>query len=490
MRHMKSIASLLLIIALGVGLLSCSGGSGSGGSGTSGSGTVVYLADQNTVGVSELYLASSGTKLNHQLVSGGTVKSFALTPDASAVIYIADQDQLGIFELYLVSLATPGVSTKLNPAYGAGTGKEVIEFAVTLDNSAVVYLADQDTNDVFELYRTVLAGGVNSKLNPAYAPSSVQDVDAFVILPNSSGVIYRADQDIDGINEIYRVLFGIPGSIRLNSQLLLPGQKVGAFAATPDSANVVYIANTPFVSNNQLFIAPAVGVVLPGGSLPLNSPLVTNGNVTSFAVTPDGLSVVYRANQDNVNVFELYRTVIALGTTSNKKLNNPPLGFAPGKNVMTFGVIPDSSGVVYIADQATPNVFELFQTRFQGLVNSPLNPPFTTPKNVLDFVLFPNSTGVVYRANQDNNVVNEIYQVMFGIPGSTIRLNPALATSGQNVSTYAVAPDSNSTIYLANQDNVATVELYRVMFSSPGSSTKLNSPPLVPGKNVTNFTVR
>ena len=44
-------------------------------------------------------------------------------------------------------------------------------------------------------------------------------------------------------------------------------------------------------------------------------------------------------------------------------------------------------------------------------------------------------------------------------PGST-RLNPALVL-GQNVSTYAVAPDSSSAIYRANQDNVSHHELYR-----------------------------
>ncbi len=103
----------------------------------------------------------------------------------------------------------------------------------------------------------------------------------------------------------------------------------------------------------------------------------------------------------------------------------------------------------------TANVFELFQTPFQGGVssNSQLNPPISSPKNVEDFVLFPNSRGVVYKADQDTAGVNEIYQVMFGIPGST-RLNPALSLAlGQNVSTYAVAPDSSSAIYRANQDN-------------------------------------
>ena len=61
--------------------------------------------------------------------------------------------------------------------------------------------------------------------------------------------------------------------------------------------------------------------------------------------------------------------------------------------------------------------------------------------------------------------------------------------AGQNVLTYTVSPDSTSAIYRANQDNPAIVELYRTLFSTPGSSTKLNSP-LAVGQNVANFDVK
>jgi hypothetical protein len=452
---------------------------------TSGSGVVVYQADQDTIGVFELYLATSGTKLNPPLPAGRTVTSFALTPDATAVIYIADQDFDDVFELYRVSLATPGISTKLNPAFLAGSGKDVVEFAVTPDNTSVVYIADQDIDDVFELFRTVFFGGANTKLNPGYTLG--QDVDAFVILPNSTGVIYRADQNTDGVNELYRVLFTTaPATDRLVNPPLVVGQNVGAFAATPDSLNVVYIANRPLVASpNQLFIVPVGG----GGSIQLNNVLVAGGNVTDFAITPDGLSVVYRADQVTDEVFELFRVTLATPGISTK-LNGT---LVPGGNVTSFGVIPDNSGVVYIADQNANDVFELFRSLFGGSPpTTPLNPPFTSPpslgtEDVVDFALFPNGAGVVYRADQNTDGVNEIYRVVFGFPGS-VRLNPALVV-GQNVSTYAVAPDSLSTIYRANQDNPGIIELYRTLFSSPGTSTKLNTP-LVAPENVADFTVR
>src|SRR4030095_5480920 len=156
--------SLLLIAVAALFLTGCPSDNGNAPPPTSSSGTVVYLADQDIVGVFELFLAGSGTKLNPALPAGRTVQSFALTPDATAVVYIADQDQNDVFELYRVNFASPGASTKLNSPLalcGLAVCGDVTAFAITPDNSAVVYIADQTADDVFELFRTVLTSLAN-----------------------------------------------------------------------------------------------------------------------------------------------------------------------------------------------------------------------------------------------------------------------------------------------------------------------------------------
>jgi len=71
-----------------------------------------------------------------------------------------------------------------------------------------------------------------------------------------------------------------------------------------------------FPQKNQLFVVQAAG----GGSVQLNSPLLpTNGNVTSLAVTPDGLSVVYLADQQLEDVLELYWTSFSSPGSSTKQ---------------------------------------------------------------------------------------------------------------------------------------------------------------------------
>jgi len=87
------------------------------------------------------------------------------------VVYLADQDTDDMPELYRVPFATPGVSTKLNsPLVSNGEVSSFVVF-VTPVGTAVVYTADQDTDTVVELYRVPFATpGVSTKLNGPLVP--------------------------------------------------------------------------------------------------------------------------------------------------------------------------------------------------------------------------------------------------------------------------------------------------------------------------------
>jgi hypothetical protein len=131
---------------------------------------------------------------------------------------------------------------------------------------------------VFELFRTVFSGG-NSQLNPPFL--GPEDVVDFVLFPNGAGVVYRADQNTDGINEIYRVVFGFPGSVRLNPALVIVGQNVETYAVAPDSLSVIYRANQDNIAIIELYRTMFSS---PGTSTKLNTPLVAPENVADFTV--------------------------------------------------------------------------------------------------------------------------------------------------------------------------------------------------------------
>ncbi|MBN4069023.1 hypothetical protein JYT12_00095 [Beggiatoa alba] len=297
---------------------------------------------------------------------------------------LCDQDIDGVIELYRVELATPGVSSKLNPALAAGQDVEG-DFAITPDGTIVMYRADQDTDNRTELYGVLLATpGVSSKLNPALGIG--MDVEAgFAITPDGKAVVYRADQDIDGVIELYGVF-----------------------------------------------------LVVVGNSIKFNPPFIVGAGreVVDFAITPDGTAVVYRADQDIDNRTELYRVELATPGVSSKL--NPAL--AINRDVENgFAITPDGTAVVYLADQDTNNIFELYRVELATLgVSSKLNPALAGTMDVENgFAITPDGTAVVYRADQDMNNVVEFYRVALATPGVSSKLNGVLVVGG-GVDTFTV----------------------------------------------------
>ena len=124
---------------------------------------MVYRADQQINGQDELYSvplsgpAGLGVKLNGLLTGGGNVMAFRISPDSSRAVYGADQDSNNVYELYstpLVGPATDGI--KLSKLLTVGG--DVIDFEVSPDSRWVVYRAYQDQNELFELHRVPLYG--------------------------------------------------------------------------------------------------------------------------------------------------------------------------------------------------------------------------------------------------------------------------------------------------------------------------------------------
>jgi hypothetical protein len=102
----------------------------------------------------------------------------------------------------------------------------------------------------------------------------------FVLFPNSGGVVYRADQNNNGVNEIYSVVFGTPGSTRLNPTLA-PGQNISTYAVAPDSSSTIYRANQDDPAIIELYRTLFSS---PGSSTKLNSPLDPGEDVANFTV--------------------------------------------------------------------------------------------------------------------------------------------------------------------------------------------------------------
>ncbi len=409
---------------------------------------VVYLADAAVNGVFELYSVPArggqATKLNRTLVAGGSVKGFQITPDGSRVVFLADQDVKGVVEIYSVPVGG-GPVTRLNDDLISLVGGNVSSFQFSHAGSRVVYLADQDTADHFELYSVPVGGGPRVKLNGPTIVLGGSVVD-FQISLDDGRVVFRGDIETNNLFELYSApLLG--GSItKLNPPLT---EDVDSFAITANSTQVVYRAAQDSKDIVELYIVPIVG----GAATKLNGLLPEGFQVSAVQLTPNGSRAVFRARREikqpppaeAIVTVELYSVPLTGGPMI--KLN-PTL--APGGSVLDSQLTPDGSRVVYRADQDADTVNELYSVPVQGGSVTKLNPPLVANGDVLGDStstallqegpqVTPDSSRVVYRADQVTDTVNELFSVPVG-GGAVTRLNPPLL-SGRDVFAFDISPD-------------------------------------------------
>jgi len=451
---------------------------------------VIYITDGDVDGVDELYLADTATpgvasRLNADLVAGGNVTDFIISADNSRVLYRADQDTDEVFELYLVDIATPGSSTRINGLLVSG-GDVSEDFVFSPDGSQVVYRADEDVNGVNELFLVNVASpGFGANLSgPLVSGGDV--FSGFQFTPDGSRVIYFADELSNGINELFVVDASMPGvSTRMNGPLVPGGDVYTNFVITPDSMQAVYIADETADNVIELFV---VDLAVPGVSTTLSAPLVAGGDVTSgLLLSPDGATLAYRADQNLNDVFELFVVDLSNPGVSMRINRNP----ASGGDVLSGGYrfSPASDAVAYVADEDTNNINELYLVELASpAVSIKLNSPLVTAGDLSGDIAFtPEGTELVYSADQDTDGVNELYQVSRSAPGDTVKLNSPL-TAGGNVSAagFEISSDGKRLVYLADQDADEDFELYMVDLETPGSTVKIN-PLLPPGGDVIRF---
>lgn len=469
---------------------------------------IVWISDENTAGIFELFSADidgqNKALLNTPLVAGKAVTSFLITPDGSKVIYRADETTTGVFELFVRNIDGSGVVTQLTPGV---TGAEDVReglYAISPDSAKVVYIADETTAGVTELYSVDNDGGNPAKISqPMVAGNEVTD---FKINPLSTKVAYRSDLNVDQQFELFIVDIGdgndatlssvgagqdvVAGGYEFNAlatkviymsderntgdieiftnddtgggrqilTALFPGTDVVSFAPTADGSKVVFIANNTNLAVNDLYSVDYDGANL----LKLSTVVAAGGNVTNFTISPDSSRVIYLADETTNDEFNLYSITPLTG--AGKTTLNAALG-ANQDVTSQFSVAPDSSRVVYVSDEGTDEQFELFAMDIDGSgTRTNLSTPFLAGSDILTvngFQIQADSNKVVFHANKTDTLKNEVYEVKLSDgTGLETPKNQALVLNG-NVTNYSIS--SNGVLgYIADRDTDDVFELFTI----------------------------
>jgi len=380
---------------------------------------VVYRADQETFAVDELYSVpidgpvSAGVKLNNTLPEGGDVdfKNFAVSPDSSRVVYVADQDVDEVDEIFSVPITGPAISgVKLNDPLPLGG--DVVNFKINPDSSSVIYRADQETNDILELYNVTIKGGSRVKLNHEMEierGSIGDDVHAFELSPDGGKVVFEASW----VNHIQNYPdFGNIFSFNVYELFSVPinGPASEEIKIWEPSVKVGYGNGDRYADEKPPYAS---------------SLSAANRPICDISFNHRGSTVVYRSEYPNAGYCVLWRVPVD-GSIPAEKLYDADDSTLP--EIDRYQITKDDSCVVYSmsydsiqAANAEGSLYttldleengqtELFSVPIEGPAEASekLNGPLVSGGSVLGWDLSQRNQ-VAYKADQDKLDVHELY---------------------------------------------------------------------------------
>jgi len=357
-------------------------------------------------------IASSDADKLVSMPSYGDVNDFEITSDGEYVVFSADMDTDGETELYSVPMSG-GTPTKLNlgPLLGIG-------FNISPDGAWVVYTHD------YSIYSVPVAGPSSASIK--LSGDDVIYIRWFAsISPDSQWVVYMVEDpgNLGRVTALYSVPITGGTKTKLNKDLVAGGMIIFIkLVFSPDSQHVVYGASQDTVGMDELYSVPITGPASAG--VKLNGALQDGGDLWwEYDISPDGSRVLYRADQETDGVYEIYSVPVAGPASQGVKLN----GTLPDDaDVLSFRISPDSSTVIYIADQETDGVKELYSVPIQGgspiRLNHEMEYNYAWLKDqVHSFAISPDSSTVVYEGSWVNHVSDpfdysfEVFE-LFSVP--------------------------------------------------------------------------
>jgi len=379
------------------------------------------------------------------------------------------------------------VNTQLNTGTANSiTGIGITPAIVSDDGQWVVYIAEE-TAGKRELFSVSIDGGTPVKLNPALGA----DDDIFVphvVSADSQWVVFNVRGNANaGPDRVYSVPIDGSSAATPLHPVLGSGQLISEVSITPDSSRVIIRGELDTDNAVELYSVPIDG----SSSTPTKlHPDYPAGRFvqSSYLISSDSQTIIYRADQDIDNALDLYSTRTD-GSTSSDPTRLTATAATTQNWVSSYHISNDSSRVIYTGDLEEDNTTELYSVEVDGTNHVKLHADLSgTGKDVISnrIAISDDSSTVVFIANLDTTTDNELYRIPI-TGGSPTKLNGTLASTG-DVNNFVISPDSSTVIYQASQDNASRVELYSTPIGS-SSSLRLNTALNADGKNVTDFII-
>jgi hypothetical protein len=421
------------------------------------------------------------------------------------VAYVADQEIAGTWELYVSSInGAIGVKVSADPQTGREGNTDVIRRGDTDDDSSDVvqwapdgsrlaYIADWETNQVFELYTTTPDGNQDNVVKISDTGNKDQSIpwrnkrESFAWAPDFSKIAYRADSNTTTESTLY-IADPTATTPSVVVSAYYGGQNVDEFAWAPNSSHLAYSTNDESLQVGLYTVQPEGGYVKEVSGPFYNVKL---WHIGYFAWAPDSSRLAYSADQNTEGLFELYTTFP--DTDGNETPVSGAITYAGLSsrtvNSREFLWSPDSNYIAYLSyQQSYPySIQNLFASKADGSSNVKLS--------VMDQVTFvkkfawsPDSSHVAYIGGQDAEGDYEIFASPIagarettdadgGGPASNPRLNPDLVAGGDvDINYLQWSENSQRVFYYADQEIDGQVEFFSSTRDGSANNVKISAP--------------
>jgi Tol biopolymer transport system component len=327
---------------------------------------IAMVIDAEVDNTQEVYVAPRDGSFRVK-ISGASAAPFASiggpawSPDSLRVAYNATLDAPGALELFTSLASGSGGRTQMHPVLAGSSG--VSSFVWAPDGTRLAYVADQLANGIFELFTTRADGTGNVRVSGTMATGG-DVVNAFLggVLwaPDASRLAYVADQTTNDVFELYTVVpDGAVPTVKVSGPMVSGGDVGGSIfglstddvAWSPDSTRLAYFADQEVGGTVELYVTPAAS------SAPVRlsaSVMGTSSFATRIRWTSDSLRIVYQARhltaEEDVFISPLLAgppvALVPADAGVVQLFGGPPLTLAGDRVVVFFrSDVPDGDGV-------------------------------------------------------------------------------------------------------------------------------------------------
>ena len=376
---------------------------------------------------------------------------FELTPDGATVVYPAGPPPF-VLRAAPVDGSSPSLALGLTP--------EVQRLMVSATHAVYVEREDAPLDEEIERLRSVPLDGSGPVVTIREGSFYYQVFHDVLISPDGARVVFL-QATTSSVSELWSApIDGSAPPVKLNTTLVSGGSVTGSssfgrgFALSPDSTRVVYRADQDVDERHELFSVPiAGGTPVRLHAVPSGSRDVDAGIYTSFRIAPDGL-VLFRANHAVSTRFDLYS--VPLDGSAAPTLLTGAVGGAGNVWDRPFEFAPNGSDVVFLF-HALPEL-QLWAVPRTGGTPRRLSPDLPFDVSVWNFGFVPGSEDILFTLS-DPSSTERLYQVPISAARPARQLG-ASHTGPVKVTDFQFAVDQ--LVYRADRAVDEVYELWRL----------------------------